>query len=62
MMASSFDPSEVHRGRQSAAAPGILVAVLPLVVVVLVNLVMSMLVLLPIALTPSSASFAVGYV
>jgi len=43
--ASSFDPSEVHRGRQSAAAPGILVAVLPLVVVVLVNLVMSMLVL-----------------
>lgn len=45
MMASSFDPSEVHRGRQSAAAPGILVAVLPLVVVVLVNLVMSMLVL-----------------
>jgi len=43
--ASSFDPSEVHRGRQSASAPGILVAVLPLVVVVLVNLVMSMLVL-----------------
>jgi H+/gluconate symporter-like permease len=43
--ASSFDPPEVHRGWPSDAFPGVLVAVLPLVVVVLVNLVMSMLVL-----------------
>ncbi len=43
--ASAFDPTEVHRGRVSDAAPGILVAILPLVVVVLVNLVMSLAVL-----------------
>ena len=43
--ASSFDPPEVHHGRPSDASPGVLVSVLPLVVVVLVNLVMSMLVL-----------------
>jgi len=43
--ASSFDPPEVHRGRPSDASPGVLVSVLPLVVVILVNLVMSMLVL-----------------
>jgi H+/gluconate symporter-like permease len=43
--ASAFDPSEVRRGHQSTSAPGILVAVLPLVVVVVVNLVMSMMVL-----------------
>ncbi len=43
--ASSFDPPEVHRGRVSDAAPGVLVAILPLVVVVLVNLVMSLAVL-----------------
>jgi H+/gluconate symporter-like permease len=43
--ASSFDPPEVHRGRPSDVLPGVLVSVLPLVVVVLVNLVMSMLVL-----------------
>jgi H+/gluconate symporter-like permease len=43
--AGAFDPPEVHRGRVSDAAPGIAVAALPLVVVVLVNLVMSMLVL-----------------
>jgi H+/gluconate symporter-like permease len=43
--ASSFDPPEVHRGRASDGQPGILVAVLPLVVVVLVNLAMSIFVL-----------------
>src|SRR5262245_1758668 len=43
--ASSFDPPEVHHGRDSAGPPGIAVAILPLVVVVLVNLVMSMAVL-----------------
>jgi H+/gluconate symporter-like permease len=43
--ASSFDPQEVHRGRPSDQTPGVLVAMLPLVVVVLVNLVMSLAVL-----------------
>ena len=43
--ASAFDPPEVHRGRVSDAAPGILMAILPLAVVVLVNLVMSLAVL-----------------
>jgi H+/gluconate symporter-like permease len=43
--ASSFDPPEVHRGRVSDAAPGVLVAMVPLVAVVLVNLVMSLAVL-----------------
>jgi H+/gluconate symporter-like permease len=43
--AGSFDPPEVHHGRQSAEAPGAFVAILPLAVVVLVNLVMSMVVL-----------------
>jgi H+/gluconate symporter-like permease len=43
--ASSFDPAEMHHGRVSDAAPGVLVAILPLVVVVLVNLVMSLAVL-----------------
>jgi H+/gluconate symporter-like permease len=43
--AGAFDPPEVHRGRVSDAAPGVLVAILPLVVVVLVNLVMSLVVL-----------------
>ena len=36
---------EMHHGRVSDAAPGVLVAILPLVVVVLVNLVMSLAVL-----------------
>jgi H+/gluconate symporter-like permease len=43
--ASAFDPAEVHRGRVSDTTPGVLVAILPLVVVVLVNLVMSLAVL-----------------
>jgi H+/gluconate symporter-like permease len=43
--AGSFDPPEVHRSQPSHEYPGIAVAILPLVVVVLVNLAMSMLVL-----------------
>ena len=43
--AGAFDPPEVHHGRSSAGVPGALVAMLPLGVVVLVNLVMSMVVL-----------------
>ena len=43
--ASTFDPAEAHHGRHSEQSPGIVVAILPLVVVVLVNLAMSMLVL-----------------
>jgi H+/gluconate symporter-like permease len=41
----SFDPAEVHRGQRSAEPPGTLVAMLPLIVVVLVNLAMSLAVL-----------------
>jgi len=40
--ASTFDPAEMQHGHHSEESPGTLVAVLPLVVVVLVNLVMSM--------------------
>ncbi len=43
--AGAFDPAEVHHGQHSERGPGILVAILPLVVVILVNLTMSMLVL-----------------
>jgi H+/gluconate symporter-like permease len=43
--AREFDPAEIHRGHRSKAAPSIVVAALPLVVVVLVNLSMSMVVL-----------------
>ena len=43
--ASSFDPAEARHGQHSEQGPGILIAVLPLVVVILVNLAMSMLVL-----------------
>ncbi len=43
--ASSFDPPEVHHGHHSEQEPHILVAVLPLVAVILVNLLMSMWVL-----------------
>jgi len=42
---SAFDPAELKRGHHSPVEPGILVAALPLVVVVLVNLTMSMLVI-----------------
>src|SRR5262249_58712181 len=43
--AAAFDPAEVHHGRHGAGAPGIVVAILPLVAVVLVNLAMSLAVL-----------------
>lgn len=43
--ASSFDPAEAHRGRHSTESPTIFVAMLPLIVVVLVNLIMSLVVL-----------------
>ena len=43
--AGAFDPAEVHRGRHSDQSPGVLVAMLPLAVVVLVNLAMSLAVL-----------------
>lgn len=41
----AFDPPEVHRGHHSESGPPILVAILPLIVVILVNLVMSLWVL-----------------
>lgn len=41
----SFDPTEAVRGEQGVASPGVVIALLPLGVVVLVNLVMSTLVL-----------------
>ena len=43
--AAAFDPAEVHHGRHGAGVPGIAVAILPLVAVVLVNLAMSLVVL-----------------
>jgi H+/gluconate symporter-like permease len=42
---SAFDPAELKRGHHSPEQPGVLVAALPLVAVVLVNLTMSMLVI-----------------
>ncbi|MCK6369800.1 MAG: GntP family permease, partial [Gammaproteobacteria bacterium] len=43
--AGSFDPPEARRGRPDTEAPGIGIAIAPLVVVILVNLVMSLVVL-----------------
>jgi H+/gluconate symporter-like permease len=43
--AREFDPAEMHRGRHGDGAPSIVVAALPLVVVVAVNLLMSFFVL-----------------
>ena len=43
--AAAFDPAEVRKGGRGTGAPGILVAVLPLVAVVLVNLAMSLFIL-----------------
>ena len=43
--AREFDPAEIHRGRHSDSVPSIVIAALPLVVVVLVNLTMSLFVL-----------------
>jgi len=42
---SAFDPAELKRGHHSPEQPGVLVAALPLIAVVLVNLTMSMLVI-----------------
>ena len=44
-LASEFDPAELVHGRHTAAPPAVFVALLPLVVVILVNLVMSVVVL-----------------
>jgi H+/gluconate symporter-like permease len=41
----SFDPAEAQRGRHSDTMPGIVAAIAPLVVVVIVNLAMSLLIL-----------------
>ena len=41
----AFDPAEIKHGRHSPEQPGVMVAALPLIVVVLVNLTMSMLVI-----------------
>jgi len=43
--AREFDPSEIHHGHHGDEAPSILAAVLPLIVVVSVNVIMSLLVL-----------------
>jgi H+/gluconate symporter-like permease len=43
--ASTFDPAEISHGHQSDAAPSIALAVLPLVIVVTVNLLMSLFIL-----------------
>src|SRR5690606_34795181 len=45
VMAQEFDPTEVTRGHISAASPAALIAALPLIVVLAVNLTMSFLVL-----------------
>ncbi|MGH6735272.1 MAG: GntP family permease [Methyloceanibacter sp.] len=44
-IASEFDPAELPHGRHAAEVPAVWVALLPLVVVILVNLAMSVLVL-----------------
>ena len=44
-VAGTFDPAEIHRGRHSDQPPGAAVAILPFIVVILVNLAMSLLVL-----------------
>jgi H+/gluconate symporter-like permease len=43
--AREFDPAEMHRGRHTDAAPPIFWAILPLVVVIVVNLLMSLVIL-----------------
>jgi H+/gluconate symporter-like permease len=40
-----FDPAEIRHGRQSDKSPGIVLAALPLIVVIVVNLIMSLFVL-----------------
>ncbi len=44
-VSAAFDPAEVEHGTRSADQPGIVVAMLPLVVVMVVNLTMSLLIL-----------------
>ena len=44
-LASEFDPAELTHGHHTASPPGVFVALLPLVVVILVNLIMSVVVL-----------------
>ncbi len=44
-IASEFDPAEIAHGRHAESAPSVLVALLPLIVVILVNLAMSLFVL-----------------
>jgi H+/gluconate symporter-like permease len=44
-IASEFDPAEITHGRHGTGAPSVLVAFLPLIVVILVNLAMSLFVL-----------------
>jgi H+/gluconate symporter-like permease len=44
-VSAAFDPAEVEHGRRSADLPGIVVAMLPLLVVMVVNLTMSLLIL-----------------
>ena len=44
-IASEFDPAEIPHGRHSETPPGVVVALLPLAVVILVNLAMSVVVL-----------------
>jgi H+/gluconate symporter-like permease len=43
--AREFDPAEIHHGQHAATTPAIALAVLPLAVVVLVNLLMSLVIL-----------------
>jgi len=43
--AREFDPAEIHHGHRTDSVPSILVAALPLVVVILVNLTMSLFIL-----------------
>jgi H+/gluconate symporter-like permease len=45
VIASEFDPAEVEHGRHAVTSPSVFVALLPLIVVILVNLVMSLFVL-----------------
>jgi H+/gluconate symporter-like permease len=43
--ASAFDPAEIHHGGHADTPPNVVVSLLPLIVVILVNLVMSLVVL-----------------
>ncbi|HSA67546.1 MAG TPA: GntP family permease, partial [Methyloceanibacter sp.] len=45
VIASEFDPAEIEHGRHAETSPSVLVALLPLIVVISVNLVMSLFVL-----------------